>query len=145
MTPAKYNKVIFNDSIIKENTNVNINSAHSTKQFNPIILLKSGESRGQSPHSFINQKSPSVNEIHGPYNYHLNVRDISSALDELKKSERKLQFSEPSVKQEEFQTLILNQTNLSTGIQSHDFSLCNASLSVPSSNRNSLGVNSNQS
>lgn len=118
-TPTKSKKVIFNDSIIIENSNGDLaNSSKSNKLFKPIILHNT-QSKAHSPMSFKDQKSPSVSEIRGTFNYyHLNVRDISNALEELKKTENELfpeKHSEPSEKQEEFQTLILNQTSASTG------------------------------
>lgn len=105
------------------------------------------------------RKSPSVDEIDGNiHHYSLKISDIADALQEFQEQEeivnRSFQSSlspqtsgfDKRTKTEEFQTLLLNQTNAanSTGVHSsiaypsNEFTLMNAS--ILSSERSSLGL-----
>ncbi|CDW71571.1 UNKNOWN [Stylonychia lemnae] len=144
-TALKFEKLNAKPQQVHQNSQGKKNQARSGNQNN-----QQSSQSGQTK-----RKSPSVGEIEGCANlYSLKISDITDALNEFTQHEEAINksFKESPIdfKQSErgchgagdneFQTLILNQTNAtSSGIYSHDFSLIKASPGT--SERNSFGAN----
>eukprot|EP00347_Sterkiella_histriomuscorum_P010008 403339039 len=141
-------KLVFPNSALKDCSDKILNSnkkqLHSTLHK---IGMSNQKKQKETDIDANKRKSPSVGDIEGASNhYTLKISDITEALQEFQDQEEDVNRSfdlkiSPIQNQqnEEFQTLILNQTNATSGgLMSHDFSLSKSSPVF--SERNSLGM-----